>query len=97
MDQFVYGTKIRKLALGVSDIFPQSPYSINYTNLAIAFETAPGPITSTAFNRDGKLLAYAVSYDWHKGHGGMTSGHPNKIMLHACVDEEVKKRAPKPR
>ena len=95
MDQFVYGTKIRKLALGVSDRLPQSPYSINYTNLAIAFETAPGPITSTAFNRDGKLLAYAVSYDWHKGHTGMTPDQPVKIMLHAVKDEEAKRKPPK--
>ncbi|KAJ6577280.1 Poly(A)+ RNA export protein [Mycena capillaripes] len=56
------------------------------------FEPAPGPISSTAFNRNGSIFAYAVSYDWSKGHSGMTPGHPNKLMLHACKDEEVKKR-----
>ncbi|TDL20802.1 WD40 repeat-like protein [Rickenella mellea] len=56
------------------------------------FEPAPGPITATAFNRQGNIFAYAVSYDWSKGHTGMTPNHPNKIMLHACKDEEVKKR-----
>ncbi|OCB89411.1 WD40 repeat-like protein [Sanghuangporus baumii] len=56
------------------------------------FDPAPGPITSTAFNRSGSIFAYAVSYDWSKGHTGMTPGHPNKVMLHACKDEEVKKR-----
>jgi mRNA export factor len=61
--------------------------------LAAAFDTAPGPITCTAFNRTGNIFAYAVSYDWSKGHSGMTAGHPNKIMLHACKEEEVKKRA----
>ncbi|KAJ6570297.1 WD40-repeat-containing domain protein [Mycena vulgaris] len=56
------------------------------------FEAAPGPISTTAFNRNGSIFAYAVSYDWSKGHSGMTPGHPNKLMLHACKDEEVKKR-----
>ncbi|KAJ3838637.1 WD40-repeat-containing domain protein [Lentinula raphanica] len=56
------------------------------------FEAAPGPITCTSFNRTGSIFAYAVSYDWSKGHSGMTPGHPNKLMLHACKDDEVKKR-----
>lgn len=56
------------------------------------FDAAPGPISATAFNRNGSIFAYAVSYDWSKGHSGMTPGHPNKLMLHACKDEEVKKR-----
>ncbi|KAJ7039643.1 WD40-repeat-containing domain protein [Mycena alexandri] len=56
------------------------------------FDAAPGPISASTFNRDGSIFAYGVSYDWHKGHGGMTPGHPNKIMLHACKDDEVKKR-----
>jgi mRNA export factor len=60
--------------------------------LSIAFEAAPGPITTTAFNRNGSLFAYGVSYDWSKGHSGMTPGHPNKIMVHLCKDEEVRKR-----
>ncbi|CAK5279250.1 unnamed protein product [Mycena citricolor] len=59
------------------------------------FDTQPGPISSTAFSRDGSIFAYSISYDWHKGHGGMTTGHPNKIMLHACKEDEVKKRPPK--
>ncbi|KAJ7911494.1 WD40-repeat-containing domain protein [Mycena leptocephala] len=56
------------------------------------FDAAPGPISASDFSRDGSIFAYSVTYDWHKGHGGMTPGHPNKIMLHACKDEEVKKR-----
>lgn len=56
------------------------------------FEPAPGPIACSAFNRTGNIFAYAVSYDWSKGHSGMTPGHPNKLMLHACKEEEVKKR-----
>ncbi|KAF8183986.1 WD40-repeat-containing domain protein [Pholiota molesta] len=56
------------------------------------FDAAPGPISTTAFNRTGNIFAYAVSYDWSKGHSGMTPGMPNKIMLHSCKDEEVRKR-----
>jgi len=37
-------------------------------------------------------LAYAVAYDWGKGYTGMTLDHPNKVLLHACKDEEIKKR-----
>jgi mRNA export factor len=59
------------------------------------FESAPGPISATTFNRNGTIFAYAVSYDWSKGHSGMTPGHPNKLMLHACKDDEVKRRPKK--
>lgn len=58
----------------------------------IAFDPAPGPISATTFNRNGTIFAYAVSYEWSKGHSGMTANHPNKVMLHACKDDEVKKR-----
>ncbi|KAG8213032.1 WD40-repeat-containing domain protein [Butyriboletus roseoflavus] len=59
------------------------------------FEPAPGPISATTFNRNGTIFAYAISYDWSKGHSGMTPGHPNKLMLHACKEEEVKRRPKK--
>ncbi|KAF8522895.1 Poly(A)+ RNA export protein [Hysterangium stoloniferum] len=59
------------------------------------FDPAPGPIACTAFNRSGTIFSYAVSYDWSKGYSGNTPGMPNKIMLHACKDEEVKKKPKK--
>jgi len=59
------------------------------------FDAAPGPICATTFNRNGTIFAYAVSYDWSKGHSGMTPGHPNKLMLHACKEDEVKRRPKK--
>jgi mRNA export factor len=65
------------------------------STVSTAFDPAPGPIVASAFNRTGTIFAYAVSYDWSKGHSGNTPGHPNKIMLHACKDDEVKKRASK--
>lgn len=45
-----------------------------------------------AFNRSGSLLAYAVSYDWSKGHVGMQAGHVNKIMLRPVQDDDVRRK-----
>jgi len=59
------------------------------------FEPASGPIAATTFNQSGTIFAYAVSYDWSKGYSGKTPDHPNKIMLHLCKDEEVKKKPKK--
>lgn len=67
-------------------------YPISYPH-PTASTAAAASISTSAFNRDGTIFAYAVSYDWHKGHQGMTAGLPNKIMLHTCKEEEVKKRA----
>ncbi|TFL04159.1 WD40 repeat-like protein [Pterulicium gracile] len=60
-----------------------------------SFDPNSGPVVATCFNRTGSIFAYAVSYDWSKGHSGMTPQQPNKLMLHACKDDEVKKRAGK--
>jgi mRNA export factor len=75
----------------MSQSLPLLDYSRD--DLRAAFDSQAGPISATTFNRNGTIFAYAVSYDWHKGHSGMTPGHPNKVMLHACKEEEVKKRA----
>jgi mRNA export factor len=32
------------------------------------YGTNPAPIPCGAFNRDGTIFAYAVSYDWSKGY-----------------------------
>ncbi|KAI7896407.1 WD40-repeat-containing domain protein [Mucor mucedo] len=45
-----------------------------------------GTISCTAFNRNGSILAYAVSYDWSKGY--KYASNVNKIYLHA-VKEDV--------
>ena len=50
---------------------------------------------ATAFNRTGALLAYAVSYDWHKGHAGNTPDMPSRVMVHSCKDDEVKRKPAK--
>lgn len=50
------------------------------------------PITATAFNRNGNLYAYALSYDWSKGHEYYQAGAKNSIMIHPIQDNEVKPR-----
>lgn len=51
-----------------------------------------GPITATAFNRNGAIFAYAVSYDWSKGYAFHNPNNPNKIMLHPVGADECKPR-----
>lgn len=57
------------------------------------FPRGPGPVSATAFNSAGTIFAYAISYDWSKGYTGMVPTIPNKVMLHAVKDEEIKKKA----
>jgi len=44
---------------------------------------ADNSISCAAFNRDGSIFAYAVSYDWSRGAEGYDKNKPNQIMLHA--------------
>ncbi|CAH7673536.1 WD40-repeat-containing domain protein [Phakopsora pachyrhizi] len=82
-------------------------FAIKSKKKFIAFDNRGGPITSVSFNRTGAVFAYTVSYDWSQGHSGAhnpttagTTGagatnpstQPNKIMLHALKDDEIKKR-----
>ncbi|KAK2865371.1 hypothetical protein FQN49_003647 [Arthroderma sp. PD_2] len=49
-----------------------------------------GAITSTSFNLDGSIFAYAVSYDWSKGYSHNTRDYPTKAVLHPVSDAECK-------
>ncbi|KAL9052071.1 MAG: hypothetical protein Q9162_005642 [Coniocarpon cinnabarinum] len=49
-------------------------------------------ITSTDFNRNGMVFAYAASYDWSRGFTGHQPNATNKIMLHPITGEECKPR-----
>lgn len=51
-----------------------------------------GSIVSTDFNKSGTIFAYAVSYDWSKGHSANRPDYPTKIMLHPIVGDECKPR-----
>ncbi|KAF0307231.1 mRNA export factor [Amphibalanus amphitrite] len=44
-------------------------------------------ITKCAFNHTGQIFAYAVSYDWSKGHEFYTPTKKNYIFLHPCFEE----------
>lgn len=49
-------------------------------------------VTKCAFNSNGQIFAYAVSYDWSKGHEYYNTGKKNNIFLRSCY-EELKPRA----
>ncbi|KAI9867319.1 MAG: RNA export factor gle2 [Trichoglossum hirsutum] len=51
-----------------------------------------GTISSTAFNRNGSIFAYAVSYDWSKGFSANTPNYTTKVMLHPVGNDECKPR-----
>ncbi|KAG7666075.1 GLE2 [[Candida] subhashii] len=57
-----------------------------------SFPVLPGSISATAFNKNGSIFAYAVSYDWSLGHMGNKPDYPNVIKLHASKDEEIKQK-----
>ncbi|CAI5980662.1 unnamed protein product [Closterium sp. NIES-65] len=49
------------------------------------------PISCSAFNHDGTIFGYAVSYDWSKGAENHNPAvNKNYILLHATQESEVK-------
>merc|ERR1712013_459297 len=50
-------------------------------------EACEQPITKSAFNKDGQIFAYAVSYDWSKGHEFYNTQKKNYIFLRSCFEE----------
>jgi mRNA export factor len=50
------------------------------------------PIPSATFSRNGNYFAYALSYDWCKGHEYYQAGAKNSVMIHPVVESEVKPR-----
>ncbi|PWY66103.1 putative nuclear pore complex protein [Aspergillus heteromorphus CBS 117.55] len=60
------------------------------------FPTVGGPITSTGFNHDGSIFAYAVSYDWSKGFRYNTPEHPTRVGLHPVDDAECRPKGKNP-
>jgi mRNA export factor len=56
------------------------------------YPSVGGSITATTFNASGTIFAYAIGYDWSKGHQGNNQSYPNKIMLHPIQGEECKPR-----
>lgn len=50
------------------------------------------PITQGKFNGNGKVYAYAMSYDWSKGSSHYDRDAINHIYLHAVQDNEIRNR-----
>ena len=57
------------------------------------FNSCAYPITATRFNPKGNLFAYAVSYDWSKGHEHNNPNIPRKIFVHAVDDADIRPKA----
>lgn len=55
-----------------------------------AFPSVNGTILATAFNRDGLIFAYAVSYDWLKGFQYNKPDYPNVVKLHPSKGDDIK-------
>ena len=79
--------------------FIHQPSPLTYTRMLMikpsAFGSVPSPVVSSSFNHTGTIFAYAVAYDWSKGHMGNTPSQWNKVLLHGCKEDEVRKRPPK--
>lgn len=57
------------------------------------FQRNTNPITASTFSNSGDIFAYAVGYDWSKGHEHHDKSKPNKIYLHPVNDSEIKPRS----
>lgn len=51
-------------------------------------------ITRCCFNSNGQIFAYAVSYDWSKGHEFYNPTKKNYIFLRSCLDELKPRNSP---
>ncbi|CAJ2506282.1 Uu.00g004120.m01.CDS01 [Anthostomella pinea] len=47
-------------------------------------------ITATAFSHDGGFFAYAVGYDWSRGHAGNSPQVRTGLVLHPVSEEDAK-------
>lgn len=54
------------------------------------FNSCHYPITVAKFNAPGDMFAYAVSYDWSRGHEVNSPSLPRSIMVHKIQEAEVK-------
>ena len=45
------------------------------------------PITACAFSSNGQIFAYAVSYDWSRGHEFYNPQKKNHIYLRSCFED----------
>merc|ERR1719478_1129998 len=57
------------------------------------FNSCNYPVTAAKFNAPGDMYAYAVGYDWSKGHEGNHPQLPKSIMLHRVQEAEVRPKS----
>jgi mRNA export factor len=53
---------------------------------------APSCVSALCFNSSSTLLAYANSYDWHKGHQFHNSSAQNSLFIHRIIPGEISSR-----
>eukprot|EP01026_Neomeris_dumetosa_P019115 TRINITY_DN1765_c0_g1_i2.p1 TRINITY_DN1765_c0_g1~~TRINITY_DN1765_c0_g1_i2.p1 ORF type:complete len:345 (-),score=34.25 TRINITY_DN1765_c0_g1_i2:393-1427(-) len=54
---------------------------------------ADQPISAAAFNKDGSLYCYAVSYDWSKGYQHYDPNtNKNYVLIHKVADTDVQRK-----
>ncbi|CAE7680634.1 RAE1 [Symbiodinium sp. CCMP2592] len=58
-----------------------------------AFNSCHYPLTSGKFNAPGDMYAYAVSYDWSKGHEQNHPSLPKGVLVHKVQATEVQPKA----
>ncbi|XP_064535939.1 protein Rae1 [Drosophila montana] len=56
-------------------------------NKIFSSSTKDQPLTKCCFNPDGQIFAYALGYDWAKGHEHFDPNKKPQIFLHPCFDE----------
>jgi len=59
------------------------------------FERMPNSITTATFNRDGRIYAYALGYDWSKGMEGYDKSKPHQIYVHGVQEVEIRPKEKK--
>ncbi|KAL7738406.1 hypothetical protein ACLKA6_006722 [Drosophila palustris] len=57
-----------------------------------ASNTKDQPVTKCCFNADGHIFAYALGYDWARGHEHYDPKKQPQILLHPCFDVMKPKR-----
>jgi mRNA export factor len=57
-----------------------------------SFNSCNYPITATKFSSQGDIIAYAVGYDWSKGHEHYNANIPVKLFLHKLQEIDVKQK-----
>eukprot|EP00923_Selenidium_pygospionis_P018366 GHVN01032160.1.p1 GENE.GHVN01032160.1~~GHVN01032160.1.p1 ORF type:complete len:357 (+),score=33.47 GHVN01032160.1:184-1254(+) len=56
-------------------------------------EKCPAPVVDVKYDPSGTMLAYALSYDWHKGVSGYQPGQsPIKVFVHPLANEMKNKK-----